>query len=219
MNAGARRLAAALAATAALTGCGRAGPTLDASGLGLPATVAAPQAVRDVATSPDGGIYRNPDRLEVVYVGPVDADPVASHLGEPAREWAQLKPYGAFTAVALRLRNDGKSGSEPELDDLQVAGDLAPGGADQGPLRHFFHPAFPLAAVADRPLAGNCTVHLDPGQQATVILLYPPLRTDLPVVWGRYTDFALSLRRTGGVGDLHGGLHAGACTPPSVSSA
>lgn len=203
----------------AVTACGRAGPTLDAAGLGLPAADATPLATQQVATSPDGGIYRNPDRLDVVYVGPVDTTPVTGRLGDRAQDWSKLERWGALTAVAIRIRNDGKAGSEPELDDLQVASDLAPPGADQGELRHYFHPAYPLAALADRPLAGNCTVHLDPGQTATVVLVYPPLRTDVPVVWGRYRDFALTLSRRGGVGGMAATLSVGACTPPQLAPA
>lgn len=203
--------AAAIAAIAA--GCGHDSRTIDSADLGLPTAAASPMASQQVATSPDGGIYRNPDQLDVVWVGSVDVDAMAARLGT-GQTWSPLRALGPMLAVGLRLRNDGKAGSEPALNDLQVASDQAPPGTDTGVLRGFYHPTFPLAALSDLPLSGDCTVNLDPGQSATVVLVYPPTAAGPRIVWGRYTEFALALHRGGGLGDVPSGLHAAVCTPP-----
>jgi hypothetical protein len=211
-----RTLPPLLAAGLALAGCGGGGPTLPASALGLPATAAAaaPLASTRVATSPDGGIYVNWDELSVVLLTRADAAPIAERLGDRAAEWPALRPLGRFTVLGIRLRNDGKAGSEPQLDDLQVASDFAPEGTASGPLRHLYHPTFPLAALSDRAIAGDCTVHLNPGQTATVLLVYPPLRPSPSYLWGRFNRFALELRPGGAAASLDGDLHVAACTPP-----
>jgi hypothetical protein len=205
-----------LLAAVALSGCGGGGPTLPATALGLPAAAvsAAPLASTRVATSPDGGIYVNWDDLAVVMLARTDAAPIAERLGERAAEWPALRPLGRFTVLGIRLHNDGKAGSEPQLDDLQVASDFAPEGTASGPLRHLYHPTFPLAALSDRAIAGNCTVHLDPGQTATVLLVYPPLRPSAMYLWGRFHRFALEVRPGGGAASLDGDLHVAACIPP-----
>jgi hypothetical protein len=207
-----------LLAAVAIQACGRAGLTLDTSGLGLPSASASPMATRQVATSPDGGIYRNPDNVDVLWVGSVDPSPIAARLGTSS-SWSVLTPLGPLLGVGLHVRNDGKGGSQPGLDDLQVASDQAPPGTESGPLRSFYHPTFPLAALSDVPLTGDCTVSLDPGQSATVVLLYPPTAAGSHVVWGRYTEFALDLHRGGGLGHLPDGLHVAACKPPRPSGA
>ena len=214
-----REATAAAAVTATLLGaCGHASPTIDSAGLGLPSAPANAMASQQVATSPDGGIYRNPDQLDVVWVGTVDPDALAARLGTTAA-WAPLRPLGPMLGVGLRLRNDGKAGSEPELDDLQVASDQAPPGTSSGALRAFYHPTYPLAALSDVNVTGNCTVSLDPGQSATVVLLYPPTAAGQRIVWGRYLEFALALQRGGGLGDVPSGLHAAVCAPPRPSTA
>jgi hypothetical protein len=208
-------LAPSLAAAVALAGCGGAGPTLPPAALGLPATAApaAPLATTRVATSPDGGIYLNWDDLAVILLTTADPTPITARLGDRASEWAALRPLGRLTVLGIRLRNDGKAASEPGLDDLQVASDYAPDSTASGPLRHLYHPTFPLAALSDRAIAGNCSVHLDPGQAATVLLVYPPLRPSPSYLWGRYQRFALELRPGGAAGAL-GDLHVAACSPP-----
>jgi len=211
-----RRAIAALAAGLAAAGCGGGGGVgLAAATLGLPVgtSPAAALGTATLFTSPDGGIYRNPDHLDVVLAGGADATGVAARLGTAAA-WAPLARLGRFTAIGLRLRDDGKVGSDPGFADLQVASDLAPDGTSSGPLRHFYHPTWPLAMVADRPIDGDCQLHLDPGQTATVVLLYPPVRATPSLVWGRYQDFALTLRRGGAVPAPDGDLRAAACTPP-----
>ncbi|HEY2702675.1 MAG TPA: hypothetical protein VGL20_03195 [Candidatus Dormibacteraeota bacterium] len=211
-----RALALPVAALVALAGCGGAGgATLSAASLGLPVNpaTAAPLAATRVATSPDGGIYLNWDDLSVVLLTTADAEPIAARLADRAAEWPALRPLGRLTLLGIRLRNDGKAASEPGLDDLQVASDYAPDGTASGPLRHLYHPTFPLAALSDRAIAGNCSVHLDPGQTATVLLVYPPLRPSPSYLWGRFQRFALELRPGGTAGAL-GDLHVAACTPP-----
>jgi hypothetical protein len=212
-----RRPAAAAAAAAVLAACGHSSRTIDAGGLGLPTGAATPMASQQVATSPDGGIYRNPDQLDVLWVGSVDAGAVAARLGT-ADAWSPLRPLGPMLGVGLRLRNDGKAGSSPALNDLQVASDQAPPGTDTGALRTFYHPTFPLAALSDIALTGDCTVSLDPGQAATVVLLYPPTAAGQRIVWGRYSEFALALHRGGGLGGVPAGLQAAACSPPQPGS-
>jgi hypothetical protein len=204
-----------LAAAVALAGCGGVGPTLPAAALGLPATAAtaAPLASTRVATSPDGGIYLNWDDLSVVLLTTAEAEPIAARLGDRAAEWPALRPLGRLTLLGIRLRNEGKAASEPGLDDLQVASDYAPEGTATGPLRHLYHPTFPLAVLSERAIAGNCSVHLDPGQTATVLLVYPPLRPSPSYLWGRFQRFAMELRPGGTAGAL-GDLHVAACTPP-----
>ncbi len=211
-----RALLPPLAAAVVLAGCGGAGgSTLSAASLGLPATAvaAAPLAATRVSTSPDGGIYVNWDDLSVVLLTTADAEPIAARLGDRAAEWTGLRPLGRLTLLGIRLRNDGRAASEPGLDDLQVASDYAPEGTATGPVRHLYHPTFPLAALSDRAIAGNCSVHLDPGQTATVLLVYPPLRPSPSYLWGRFQRFALELRPGGAAGAL-GDLHVAACTPP-----
>jgi hypothetical protein len=204
------------AALLAAAGCGSGGgPTLAASALGLPSTGAGERqlASTHVDTSPDGGIYVNRDDLDVVLLTTVDPAPIAARLGDRVAGWPALRALGRFTLLGLRLRNQGKAASEPALNDLQVASDFAPDGTSTGPLRHLYHPTYPLAALSDQGIAGNCTVHLDPGQTATVLLVYPPLRPAATYLWGRYQRFALDLRPGGGAA-LAGDLHAAACTPP-----
>jgi hypothetical protein len=209
-------LVMAAAAAVALGGCGGgAGARLPVSVLGLPTAPAPHQlGATTLATSPDGGIYRNPDPTQVILVGGVSGHAVAERLGGAAAEWDQLGRLGDFAVVGLRLHNAGKAGSDPELDDLQVASDFAPAAADAGPLRHFYHPTFPLAALGTAPINGQCGVHLDPGESALVLLVYPPLRPATSIVWGRYQDFALTLPRGGAVPGDAGDLFSARCSPP-----
>jgi hypothetical protein len=168
-----------------------------------------------VATSPDGGIYRNPDNLQVVLIGRHGVDAVASQLGAAASGWSQLHRFGDFTLVALRLRDDGKVSSDPLLGDLQLASDYAPAGTASGPLRHFYHPTYPLAVIADSKPGSDCSIHIDPGRSGVAILVYPPVELPSTVVWGRLGDFVLSIPAGGALPPLAGSLHAVACTPPA----
>jgi hypothetical protein len=201
-----------------LPACGSAAG-IDASGLGLPeSSTAAALATATVATSPDGGIYKNPDHLEVMLVARHSVAVIAGQLGVAASQWSQLSGLGDFTLVAVRLRDDGKVSSDPQLRDLQMASDYAPAGTSAGPLRHFYHPTFPLALVADSEPGSDCSVHLDPGHSGVAILVYPPVNLPSTLVWGRLGDFVLSVPVGGALPPLAGSLHATACTPPSAPS-
>jgi hypothetical protein len=203
----------------ALVACGSTPASFDAGGLGLPvSTAAAALATATVSTSPDGGIYKNPDHLEVMLVERHSVAVIASQVGAAASTWSQLNGFGDFTLVALRLRDDGKVSSDPQLNDMQMASDYAPSGTSAGPLRHFYHPTFPLALVADTDPGSNCSVHLDPGHSRVAILVYPPVNLSSTLVWGRLGDFVLSVPVGGSLPPLAGGLHAAACTPPSAPS-
>ena len=204
----------------ALSSCGSGSAVLDAGALGLPSRTA-PTALgtATVSTSPDGGIYRNPDHLEVMLVERHNVDVVGGELGAASSRWSQLRGFGDFTVVALRLRDDGKVSSDPQLGDLQMASDYAPAGTASGPLRHFYHPTYPLALVADSNPGDGCSIHLDPGHTGVAILIYPPVNLPTTLVWGRLGDFVLSVPVGGALPPLAGALHAEACTPPAAPPA
>jgi hypothetical protein len=211
-----RRAATAALAAASLAACGSASAALGAQVIALPTAPPAALGATTVDTSPDGGIYRNPLRLTVILVGRADARTLGERLGGAAAGWSPLQRFGPFTVVGFRLRNLGKAFSDPDVVDLQVASDYAPAGTASGPLRHFYHPTYPLAALSDLALGDACRPHLDPGQSATVVLVYPPVTAQGTLVWGRYREFALRLPFAGGVGTLlDGRLHAMACPPPA----
>jgi hypothetical protein len=206
--------------TVALAGCGSSAEGLDAATLGLPVT-ATPVALATttVSTSPDGGIYRNPDHLEVMLIERHNVDAVAGLLGSASSSWSQLHGLGDFTVVALRLRDDGKVSSDPQLSDLQMASDYAPPGTATGSLRHFYHPTYPLAVLADSKPGDSCSIHLDPGHSGVAILVYPPVNLPTTLVWGRLGDFVLSVPVGGALPPLAGALHAEGCTPPAAPAA
>jgi hypothetical protein len=215
-----RALVVAALLSTALCACGTGTIGFDAAGLGLPETTApTPLATATVATSPDGGIYKNPDHLEVVMIERHSIALIARQVGAAASSWSQLSGFGDFTLVAMRLRDDGKVSSDPQLNDLQMASDYAPPGTTTGPLRHFYHPTFPLAVVADSNPGSDCSIHLDPGNSGVAILVYPPVNLPSTVVWGRLGDFVLSVPVGGALPPLAGGLHAAVCTPPSAPPA
>ena len=216
-----RRLATALAAAAAaavtLAACGSGAAAVGAGLLDLPAPAPRPLTSATVYTSPDGGIYRNPVHVDVLMVARRDVGALAARLGGSAGDWSRLDRFGGFTLVAVRLRNDGKAWSEPELRDLQIASDFAPPGTASGPLRHWYHPMYTLAAVADRAISTQCQPHLDPGQSVTVVLVYPPVAATKSIVWGRYQDFALRVPFGGGVAPpARAQLHATLCPAPAA---
>lgn len=210
----AARSLACLVLTSALAGCSGSGG-LDAAALGLPSSPAPPaRATATVSTSPDGGIYNNPDHLAVLLVRRHDVAPIVASLGPAASSWSALDRFGDFTVVAVSLRDDGKVSSDPSLSDLQLASDYAPPGTSTGPLRHWYHPTYPLAVVSDRKPGDDCSVHLDPGHTVVAILVYPPVELPSTVVWGRLGDFVLSIPAGGSLPPIDGSLHAVACTPP-----
>ncbi len=206
--------------TVLLAGCGANSGGLDVSALGLPSR-GSPVALASatVATSPDGGIYRNPDHLEVMLVERHSVDAARRLLGGAAASWTQLRGLGDFTVVGLRLRDDGKVSSDPRLDDLQMASDYAPPGTATGTLRHFYHPTFPLAVLADSQPGDGCSIHLDPGHSGVAILIYPPIDLPHTLVWGRLGDFVLSVPVGGALPPIHEPLHAAGCTPPRAPAA
>jgi hypothetical protein len=215
---------AALLAALALPGAGcggGGGVSVTAADLGIATTASARPALATATlyTSPDGGIYRNPDHVDIVLAGTLDGDTLAARLGGAAADWSQLRALGPFTAIAVRLRDDGKVGSDPAMNDLQIASDFAPPGTGSGPLRHFYHPTRPMALISDRPVQDQCAVHLDPGQAATVVIVYPPVRRTAPLLWGRYQDFAVDIPLGGAADGLDGGLYAAACSPPEAPPA
>ena len=195
--------AAAAAVVAALTACGGSAVALQAAGLDLPTTATPrPLASTTVYTSPDGGIYRNPVHLDVLMVARRSVSALAQRLGTQ-QTWQPLQPFGDFTLVAVRMRNDGKAWSEPDVRDLQIASDYAPAQAASGPLHAFYHPTYPLASVSDTAPGSECRPHLDPGQSTTVVLVYPPEQIPAAgIVWGRYQEFALRVPQGGGVASL-----------------
>lgn len=197
-----------------LAGCG-GGPDLTAAQVGLPDAGHPPVlASTTYSTSPDGGIYVNPDPVKVVLVGRLPMEPLAQRLGADG-QWTPLRGLGELTAVGFQLENAGLAGSDPQLNSLQVAADLAPAGISSVTRDRFYYPAYPLAALSTVTLDGQCAVHVDPGQTITVVLVYPPVRSTSYVTWGEYGDFAIAVP-VGGAIPVSGGLHAGVCAPPTV---
>lgn len=193
-------LALVAALALACPACGGESVPVKPAGLNLPTAPAKPLASTGTFTSPDGGIYKNPVHLDVLMVARRNVQSLAQRLGATAT-WAPLQPFGDFTLVAIRLRNDGKAWSEPDVKDLQIASDYAPAQAAAGPLHSFYHPTYPLAAVSDTKPSSDCRPHLDPGQSTVVVLVYPPVQIPADgIVWGRYQDFALRLPPGGSVG-------------------
>lgn len=197
--------------SAVLTGC--------ASGPTAPGTLRFPTATTTLAsttlfTSPDGGIYQNPDPLRLLMVVRQSADPVMRQLGAGAAPWRALQQFGDFTYVAVAMSNHGAAGSDPQLNTAQIASDFAPPGTDTGALRHFYHPMFPLAILREQASDVQCGTHLDPGRGSIVVLLYPPVSAAATIVWGMYQTFALRVPFGGGVPGGAQAWHAAACTPP-----
>ncbi len=97
-----------------------------------------------------------------------------------------------------------------------MASDYAPAGTASGPLRHFYHPTYPLAVLANSKPGDSCSIHLDPGHSGVAVLVYPPVNLPTTLVWGRLGDFVLSVPVGGALPPLAGPLHAEACSPPSA---
>lgn len=207
--------AALLISLLAIAACGSSGVAATGA-LSLPVnSQAASLASATVKTSPDGGIYVNPDHLDVVMVAHRSLHDLSSVFATPPPgEWSALQPLGDFTLVAVRLRDDGKAGSDPALNDSQLASDYAPAGTASGALRHFYHPMYALAVVSDRRVADDCSVHIDPGQVATAVVVFPPVRSTPDVVFGRYQDFALDVAFGGALPVQPQTWYAAPCTPP-----
>ncbi|HEX6537558.1 MAG TPA: hypothetical protein VF155_00065, partial [Candidatus Dormibacteraeota bacterium] len=197
--------------SAVMTGC--------ASGPAAPAALRFPTATTALAsttlfTSPDGGIYQNPDPLRLLMVVRQSAAPVMRQLGSGAGSWRSLQQFGDFTYVAIAVTNHGAAGSDPQLNSAQIASDFAPPGTESGALRHFYHPMFPLAILREQSTDVQCGMHLDPGHSSIVVLLYPPVGAAGTIVWGMYQTFALRVPFGGGVPPGAQAWHAAVCTPP-----
>ena len=141
-----------------LTACAGSTPTVSLTSLGLPPGGRALAHVT-INTSPDGGIYQNPDPMTVVMVRGAPGGPLISKAGVSAGGWTALERYGDFTFVGILIRNKGAAGSDPQLNAMQIAADYAPPGTATGPLSHFYHPMFPLALLVSSPVtrAARCT--------------------------------------------------------------
>ena len=120
---------------------------------------------------------------------------------------------------AARMHDYRCKQMEYTLADLHMASDYAPPGTATGSLRHFYHPTYPPALVADSTPGDSCSLHLDPGHSGVAILVYPPVNLPTTLVWGRLGDFVLSVPVGGALPPLAGPLHAEACTPPPAPPA
>jgi len=215
-------------AVAVVAGCGGQ-PSLSASQLGLP-QVGHPHtlAAATYDTSPDGGIYVNPDPIHVTLVGRISMELLAQTVGAGS-QWAALRGLGDLTVVGFQLTNSGLAGSNPQLDSLQIAssswatcengsaGALCPAGLSKSTFNKFYYPAYPLAGLSSVAIDGSCSVNLDPGQTITVILIYPPIRAASYVTWGEYGTFAVALPLGGGLPTGAGALRANICVPPDTT--
>ncbi len=223
------RLALALVSVVAIvSGCGGQ-PSLSASQLGLP-QAGHPHTLASATydTSPDGGIYVNPDPIRVTLVGRIPMEPLAQTVGAGS-QWAALRGLGDLTAVGFQLTNSGLAGSNPELDSLQIASSswatcqagtseaLCPAGLSKSAFNKFYYPAYPLAGLSSVAIDGSCSVNIDPGQTITVILIYPPIRATSYVTWGEYGTFAVALPLGGGMPATAGALRANICVPPDTT--
>jgi hypothetical protein len=199
-----------------LCGCATAAQaSSSATTLGLPSSnQPAPLASTTMHTSPDGGIYENPDPTQVVMVARASGDPLLQLLPSAQNVVAQLRPLGAFTYVGVRISNAGQAGSDPQLNAMQIASDFAPAAGNSGPLRQYYHPMFPLVLLAPHSSDSTCSVHLDPGQSLIAVLVYPPIQDVSSIVWGVYDDFAIRAALGGGVPRGGAGLVATRCEPP-----
>ncbi|MGA8636359.1 MAG: hypothetical protein WB805_16120 [Candidatus Dormiibacterota bacterium] len=207
--------AAALLCLSVLVACAGPAPTLTLTSLGLPQSG---KALADVTinTSPDGGIYRNPDPMTVVMVSRASGKGLIKTIGTDASDWKALEPLGDFTFVGVAVRNNGAAGSDPQLNAMQVAVNYMPKAAATGPLSHFYHPMFPLAILSLEPSDQNCTLHLDPGETQPAVLVYPPISATPTIVWGVFDLFAIRAPFGGGLPDASQSWRVTMCTPPQA---
>jgi hypothetical protein len=201
-----------LAATTAAA-CAASTPTLTLTSLGLPQ---GGSALADVTinTSPDGGIYQNPDPMKVVMVSRASGKPLIGKGGPSANAWTALEQYGDFTFVGITIHNSGAAGSDPELNAMQIAADYAPAGTASGPLSHYYHPMFPLAMLSLESSDQNCTLHVDPGETEPAVLAYPPISATPSIVWGVFHLFAIRAPFGGGIPGGGQSWQLTVCTPP-----
>jgi hypothetical protein len=211
----ARHVLIAGCALVLLTGCAGSAPPASATSLQLPtAPSAASLASATLYTSPDGGIYQNPDTLQVLMIARLNGATLPSLLPGLAQAVKALQQLGPFTFVGVRVTNNGKAGSDPQFNSVQIASDYAPAGTASGPLRTYYHPLFPLAMLAGHGSDATCTVHLDPGQGAVVVMVYPPITASRSIVWGVYKGFALRVAVGGALPSDATAWQPTVCVPP-----
>lgn len=202
------------------TGCGSQTAVVSSSSLHLSATSPhAPPRSMTLNTSPDGGFYVNPNRLAVATVATVDGASIAGLSSSVADAVHATSHLGNPVAIVFRVNNNGKASSDPAFGDMQIASDYAPTAAS-GKARGYYHPFLPVAmVVAGAEPEDNCAVHLDQGQSATVILVYPPMQPAQTILWGIYGGPTVTLHVGGRVPPLPESLRAEGCTPPPEVSA
>ncbi|HEY6468612.1 MAG TPA: hypothetical protein VI434_02495 [Candidatus Dormibacteraeota bacterium] len=208
-----RATAILLLSGAMLAGCAGPTPMVSLTSLGLPQG-GKPLADVTIDTSPDGGIYQNPDPMTVVMITRAPGGALIKQSGSDARDWAALERYGDFTFVGIAVRNKGAAGSDPQLNAMQIAADYAPAGTSSGPLSHFYHPMFPLALLSLEPSDQNCTLHVDPGESQLAVLAYPPISATPSIVWGVFDVFAIRAPFGGGLPGATPDWRLTRCTPP-----
>lgn len=208
--------AAAALSSVVIVACAGPTPTLSPAALGLPQGGKALAGVT-IHTSPDGGIYLNPDPMTVLMVHRAPGGPLITRAGAPASDWSSLEQFGDFTFVGITVRNKGAAGSDPTLNQMQIAVDYAPAAAATGPLSHYYHPMFPLAILSLEPSDGNCTLHVDPGQTQIAVLAYPPITATTSIVWGVFDLFAVRAPFGGGLPILRTtAWRLTLCSPPQA---
>jgi len=204
-------------------------PSLTLAGLGVPIQ-SHPSILghNTYETSPDGGIYVNPDPIKVTLVGRIPMEPLAQQL-KAGHQWAALSGLGDLTVVGFQLSNAGLAGSSPQLNNLQIAssswatcesgtgGALCPPGVSRSVFNQFYYPAYPLAGLSTISIDGSCSISVDPGQTATVLLVYPPIRSTSYLTWGEYGTFAIALPLGGGLPPAPN-LRASVCAQPDVQA-
>jgi hypothetical protein len=202
-----------------LVACGSAQASESGSAFALPVGSARALASATLYTSPDGGIYQNPDRVQITMVVAARGAALEQRVGRAASGWTALRRLGPLTLVGLTIRNDGKAWSDAQLNATQIASDFAPAGTSSGPLRHFYHPMFALALLSEAPSDSGCTVHLDPGESTVVVLVYPPLRPTSHIVWGVFQVLAMDAQVGGRLPRAPQRWNVSACVPPSAPPA
>jgi hypothetical protein len=206
--------------TLLLVACASAAPSGAAAGFDLPvASGATALASATLYTSPDGGIYQNPDPVRITMVARQSGEAVVRRLGAAASQWSPLLRLGGFTFVGIALHNAGKAWSDAQLDMTQIASDFAPDGTEHGPLRHFYHPMYALAMLSATPSGSTCTLHLESGDSAFAVLVYPPIRATTTIVWGIYQTLAVTAPFGGGVPAGARRWTVTACAPPQAAPA
>lgn len=163
-------------------------------------------------TSPDGGIYVNPDRLTVSAVVTGKAGNLGGIVG--VSNFSKLATFGPYTYVVMTVTNLGQGVSTPQFNDTQLAVELAPPAALHGPTSSLYSPIFPIGLLSSVPIQSSCAINLNPGQKVWVVLMYPPIQSSAKfpsVVWGEYQDFQLTLARYNHAASLPDTLYAGSC--------